>query len=141
MVGEGFVGRPCTTRTRTRTLWRPPGRGGRQHSTLVKRAPTHPPTNQPATPSGKQHAASPPMSLAYWQGGHGEQGSKGLCLLHPSTDSSHAGGRSLVRTSPPTPMHHPLLQAAVLLVQEALPHLLRRPGASIAFVSSVTAFK
>ncbi|KAG2487943.1 hypothetical protein HYH03_013522 [Edaphochlamys debaryana] len=32
------------------------------------------------------------------------------------------------------------IKAAVLLVQEALPHLLRRPGASIVFVSSVTAF-
>ncbi|GFR40523.1 hypothetical protein Agub_g1092 [Astrephomene gubernaculifera] len=32
------------------------------------------------------------------------------------------------------------IKSAVLLVQEALPHLLRRPGASIVFVSSVTAF-
>ncbi len=32
-------------------------------------------------------------------------------------------------------------QAAVLLVQLALPHLRKRPGASIVFVSSVTAFK
>ncbi len=32
-------------------------------------------------------------------------------------------------------------QAAVLLVQEALPHLLQRPGASIVLVSSVTAFR
>ncbi|KAG2442387.1 hypothetical protein HXX76_002473 [Chlamydomonas incerta] len=32
------------------------------------------------------------------------------------------------------------IKAAVLLVQEALPHLRKRPGASIVFVSSVTAF-
>ncbi|PNH09405.1 Dehydrogenase/reductase SDR family member 4 [Tetrabaena socialis] len=32
------------------------------------------------------------------------------------------------------------IKAAVLLVKEALPHLLRRPGSSIIFVSSVTAF-
>lgn len=32
------------------------------------------------------------------------------------------------------------IKAAVLLVQEALPHLLQRPGASIVLVSSVTAF-
>ncbi|GLC38050.1 hypothetical protein PLESTB_000442300 [Pleodorina starrii] len=32
------------------------------------------------------------------------------------------------------------IKAAVLLVQEALPHLLKRPGASIVLVSSVTAF-
>ncbi|EFJ41756.1 hypothetical protein VOLCADRAFT_107595 [Volvox carteri f. nagariensis] len=32
------------------------------------------------------------------------------------------------------------IKSAVLLVQEALPHLIQRPGASIVFVSSVTAF-
>ncbi|GIL73323.1 hypothetical protein Vretimale_4879 [Volvox reticuliferus] len=32
------------------------------------------------------------------------------------------------------------IKSAVLLVQEVLPHLLKRPGASIVFISSVTAF-
>ncbi|KXZ56906.1 hypothetical protein GPECTOR_1g817 [Gonium pectorale] len=32
------------------------------------------------------------------------------------------------------------IKSAVLLVQEALPHLQKRPGASIVFISSVTAF-